>query len=114
MESAGAKSTMSRDMQELTQGKEDVSNQIQGHKANLSNPSKSLPSALLVSHHHLPLQKTFLLQTLTYVPPDTSEQSKQNSANAIEELGGEANHYGKEDQPHSKSAAETLEGSRAM
>ncbi|KAI9901115.1 hypothetical protein N3K66_002932 [Trichothecium roseum] len=83
MESAGAKSTMSRDMQELTQGKEDVSNQIQGHKANLSNPN-------------------------------TSEQSKQNSANAIEELGGEANHYGKEDQPHSKSAAETLEGSRAM
>ena len=45
---------------------------------------------------------------------DTSEQSKQNSANMIEELGGEANHYGKEDQPHSKNAAEVLEGSRAM
>lgn len=40
--SAGAKSTMSRDMEELTQGKEDISKQVQGHKANLSNPSKSV------------------------------------------------------------------------
>lgn len=38
--SAGAKSTMSRDMEELTQGKEDISKQVQGHKANLSNPSR--------------------------------------------------------------------------
>lgn len=38
--SAGAKSTMSRDMEELTQGKEDISKKVQGHKANLSNPSR--------------------------------------------------------------------------
>ncbi|KAK3326099.1 hypothetical protein B0H66DRAFT_600236 [Apodospora peruviana] len=39
--SAGAKSAMSNDMQELAQGKEDISNQIKGHKANLSNPNTS-------------------------------------------------------------------------
>lgn len=41
MDSAGAKSTVSRDMEELTQGKEDISHSVQGHKANLSNPSMS-------------------------------------------------------------------------
>lgn len=40
MTSQGAKSVMSNDMKELTQGKEDVTNQIRGHKANLSNPSE--------------------------------------------------------------------------
>lgn len=39
MASAGSKSVISDDMQELTQGKETISNSIQGHKANLSNPS---------------------------------------------------------------------------
>lgn len=39
MASAGSKSVLSDDMQELTQGKETISNSIQGHKANLSNPS---------------------------------------------------------------------------
>ncbi|KAI6785522.1 uncharacterized protein J7T54_007165 [Emericellopsis cladophorae] len=39
--SAGARSVMSNDMQELGQGKEDVSNAIRGHKANLSNPNTS-------------------------------------------------------------------------
>lgn len=37
--SAGAKSVMSNDMEELTEGKEEISNVIRGHKANLSNPS---------------------------------------------------------------------------
>lgn len=41
MDSAGSKSVVSRDMQELGQGGEDISHQIQGHKANLSNPSTS-------------------------------------------------------------------------
>ena len=47
MASAGSKSVISNDMQELGQGKEDISHQIQGHKANLSNPSKPL-----VQLHH--------------------------------------------------------------
>jgi hypothetical protein len=41
MESAGAKSAVSRDMQEITEGREHVSREVQGHKANLSNPSTS-------------------------------------------------------------------------
>ncbi|KAI0124969.1 hypothetical protein BJ170DRAFT_726680 [Xylariales sp. AK1849] len=41
MDSAGAKSTISRDMEELTQGKETISNSVSGHKANLSNPNTS-------------------------------------------------------------------------
>ncbi|KAK3995541.1 hypothetical protein QBC44DRAFT_319740 [Cladorrhinum sp. PSN332] len=39
--SAGAKSVLSNDMQELTEGKETVSSQIRGHEANLSNPNTS-------------------------------------------------------------------------
>lgn len=42
MASAGNKSVISDDMQELRQGQEDISNAISGHKANLSNPSKLL------------------------------------------------------------------------
>ncbi|KAI0484166.1 hypothetical protein GGR56DRAFT_612659 [Xylariaceae sp. FL0804] len=80
--SAGAKSVMSRDMEELTTGKEDVSKTVQGHKANLSNPN-------------------------------TSEESKANSRKVIEQMGGDAAHYGKQDDPHSKNAAEKLTGSRA-
>ncbi|KAH6683495.1 hypothetical protein F5X68DRAFT_233553 [Plectosphaerella plurivora] len=56
MDSQGAKSVISEDMQNLTQGKEDLSNQIRGHKANISNPN-------------------------------TSEESKQNSAEAMQVLG---------------------------
>jgi hypothetical protein len=41
MDSQGAKSVISEDMQNLTHGKEDLSNQIRGHKANISNPSAS-------------------------------------------------------------------------
>ncbi|KAI0100725.1 hypothetical protein GGR51DRAFT_531460 [Nemania sp. FL0031] len=83
MDSAGAKSTISRDMQEITQGREDVSHKVQGHKANLANPN-------------------------------TSEKSKENSRQAIDSLGGDAAHYGGEDQPRSKTAAEAIDGSRAM
>ncbi|KAI0552111.1 hypothetical protein F4679DRAFT_581797 [Xylaria curta] len=83
MDSAGAKSTVSRDMQEVTQGREDISHKVQGHKANLSNPN-------------------------------TSDASKENSRQVIDNLGGDAAHYGGEDQPRSKTAAEDIEGSRAM
>ena len=44
MDSAGAKSTVSRDIEELTQGKEQTSKTVQGHKANLANPSKQSTS----------------------------------------------------------------------
>lgn len=47
MDSAGAKSTMSRDIEELTTGKEQISKSVQGHKANLSNPSKQ-PSTFYI------------------------------------------------------------------
>lgn len=40
MDSAGSKSVMSNDMKELQEGKETTTNQIRGHKANLSNPSE--------------------------------------------------------------------------
>jgi len=40
MDSAGAKSVYSDDMQELTMGKEQITNSIAGHKACLSNPSE--------------------------------------------------------------------------
>ncbi|KAK4138415.1 hypothetical protein BT67DRAFT_412744 [Trichocladium antarcticum] len=41
MDSAGAKSILSDDMQELTKGKEGIMATIRGHKANLSNPNTS-------------------------------------------------------------------------
>ncbi|KAK5652158.1 hypothetical protein OQA88_10800 [Cercophora sp. LCS_1] len=41
MDSAGAKSVMSNDMKEINEGKEETSNVIRGHKANLSNPNTS-------------------------------------------------------------------------
>ncbi|KAJ2986866.1 hypothetical protein NUW58_g4827 [Xylaria curta] len=41
MNSAGAKSVVSKDMQEITQGKETISREVQGHKANLTNPNTS-------------------------------------------------------------------------
>ncbi|KAK0619178.1 Conidiation protein 6-domain-containing protein [Immersiella caudata] len=41
MDSAGAKSVMSNDMKEINEGKEEISNVIRGHKANLSNPNTS-------------------------------------------------------------------------
>ncbi|KAI1852692.1 hypothetical protein JX265_003181 [Neoarthrinium moseri] len=83
MDSAGAKSTLSRDMEELTQGKETISHSVAGHKANLSNPN-------------------------------TSEASKEHSRQVIDKMGGDAAHYGDEKDPRSKSAAEQLDGSRAM
>jgi hypothetical protein len=45
---------------------------------------------------------------------DTSQQSKENSRRAIENLGGADITYGKQDMPISKSAAENLEGSRVV
>ncbi|KAI1370852.1 hypothetical protein F4677DRAFT_437126 [Hypoxylon crocopeplum] len=83
MESAGAKSTMSRDMQELSTGKETVSHIVKGHKANIANPN-------------------------------TSEKSKEHSRGVIDDMGGDAAHYGNQDQPRTKNAAEEIDGSRAM
>ncbi|KAG5747909.1 hypothetical protein H9Q70_009403 [Fusarium xylarioides] len=81
MNSAGDRSVISNDMQELREGGEEISHKIQGHKANLSNPN-------------------------------TSQASKENSKKEIEALGGDANYYGNESDPRSKSAADNLEGSR--
>ncbi|GAW18936.1 hypothetical protein ANO14919_084190 [Xylariales sp. No.14919] len=83
MDSAGSKSTISRDMQEITQGREEISHKVQGHKANLANPN-------------------------------TSEGSKERSRQIIDDLGGNTAHYGGEGEPRSKSAAEAIDGSRAM
>ncbi|KAI1405732.1 hypothetical protein F4819DRAFT_377409 [Hypoxylon fuscum] len=83
MESAGAKSTMSRDMEELNQGREATSNAVRGHKANLANPN-------------------------------TSEKSKEHSKEVIDNMGGDVAHYGGQDQPRTKTAAEEIDGSRAM
>ncbi|KAI0966713.1 hypothetical protein F4678DRAFT_271972 [Xylaria arbuscula] len=81
MHSAGARSAVSQDMQEITQGKEEISKKVQGHKANLSNPN-------------------------------TSESSKEHSREVIDDLGGDAAHFGGEDQPRSRAVAEALEGKR--
>ncbi|KAK8097811.1 uncharacterized protein PG998_013297 [Apiospora kogelbergensis] len=78
MDSAGAKSSVSRDMEELTQGKEDISHSVQGHKANLANPI----------------------------------QGEQQEGHRL--VGGDAAHYGDQDQPRTKTAAENIDGSRAM
>ncbi|KAI0023623.1 hypothetical protein F4780DRAFT_728836 [Xylariomycetidae sp. FL0641] len=83
MDSAGAKSTYSRDMQELDKGAETLSHSVAGHKANLSNPN-------------------------------TSEKSKQHSKQVIDSMGGDIVHYGDKDQPRTKTAAEEIDGSRAM
>lgn len=45
---------------------------------------------------------------------DTSDASKENSRQVIDSLGGDAAHYSGEDQPRSKTAAEAIDGSRAM
>ncbi|KAK3297240.1 uncharacterized protein B0H64DRAFT_473380 [Chaetomium fimeti] len=82
MDSAGSKSAMSNDMQEITQGKEDITNRIRGHKANLSNPN-------------------------------TSEESKENSREALKELGGDDTLEDRRNNPVSKSAADKLYGTRA-
>ncbi|KAJ9160732.1 hypothetical protein NKR19_g3054 [Coniochaeta hoffmannii] len=82
MDSQGAKSVMSNDMKELTEGKEQISSQIRGHKANLSNPN-------------------------------TSEKSKENSRQVLEDLGGDDTLEAHREKPISKSAAEKLEGTRA-
>jgi Conidiation protein 6 len=99
-ESAGAKSAMSQDMKELGHGEEDISHQVQGHKANLSNPSMIWNA---VNH----LTKGSLTPL-----PDTSGKSKAHSRQVIESLGGDQAHYGGEENPQTKNAAENLEGTR--
>ncbi|KAK0751877.1 Conidiation protein 6-domain-containing protein [Schizothecium vesticola] len=82
-DSAGAKSVMSNDMKELTEGKEEITNVIRGHKANLSNPN-------------------------------TSEESKRNSEQVLQDLGGSDTQEATRNKPISKDAAEELYGSRAV
>jgi hypothetical protein len=60
---------------------------------------------------HLPKSLSPAAQSLT-ICIDTSEESKKNSAEAIQALGGEVNQYSGEDKPRSKNAAEKLDGSR--
>lgn len=44
---------------------------------------------------------------------DTSEASKAHSQEVVDALGDTA-HYGDKAQPHSKNAADKIEGSRVM
>ena len=60
MDSAGAKSVYSDDMQELTMGKEQITNSIAGHKACLSNPSKQT--------NNTPLPHLYCAHGLTGIP----------------------------------------------
>jgi hypothetical protein len=109
MDSAGAKSVISNDIQELTEGREQISKRVQGHKANLSNPSTSCPPFF-----HFDLLRSSRRPKPSYNRTDTSEASKDNSKKEIERLGGDASHYSDEKNPHSKEAAEKLEGSRVV
>ncbi|KAI0020447.1 hypothetical protein F4780DRAFT_779567 [Xylariomycetidae sp. FL0641] len=49
-----------------------------------------------------------------WVPLNTSEERKEHSRKVIEELGGDAAHYGKQDNPHSKKAADKIYGGRSL
>jgi hypothetical protein len=62
---------------------EEISNQARGHKANLSNPSKD--QSLTVPKDQI-----------TNILVETSEESKQNSKKALEELGGEKAFFSKQ------------------
>lgn len=99
MDSAGAKSVMSNTMKELHEGKEEISNIIHGHQANLSNPSMSHQATGGTSPAH--------------ADSDTSEKSKKNSERIIEELGGRDTQEAARNKPISKDAAEELYGTRA-
>ncbi|KAF2099542.1 hypothetical protein NA57DRAFT_75041 [Rhizodiscina lignyota] len=44
--------------------------------------------------------------------PNTSEKSKAASREAIKAMGGDAAHYGDEENPRTENAAENLEGSQ--
>jgi hypothetical protein len=92
---------MSNDMKELTEGKETITNEIRGHKANLSNPSESDMSSCCC------------LGEASLTAPDTSEGSKKNSKEVLKELGGDDTIEAHRNKPISKDAAENLYGSRA-
>lgn len=99
--SEGAKSVISEDMQNLTRGEEDISHTVQGHRANLSNPSKfpcSCPCSFLTFSNHCP-----------DIRLDTSQRSKEHSKQVIDELGGQTAHYGKMGEEKTKNAAENLQ-----
>jgi hypothetical protein len=68
--------------QNINNTTEDISHKASGHKANLSNPSKS--------------QNHTSMTEYSYHMPDTSEESKKKSAQALKELGGEDAFYGKQ------------------
>ena len=62
---------------------EEISNQARGHKANLSNPSQFLRNP--------PTERKLICGSI-----DTGEQSKENSKQALEDLGGEGAFYSKD------------------
>jgi hypothetical protein len=105
MDSQGAKSVMSNDMKELTQGKEGIGAEIRGHKANLSNPSSLPPHSFLLC--------AGIYKRLIRASADTSQASKEHSKEVIDQLGGDDTLQAHRDKPISKSAAEELEGTRA-
>ena len=79
MDSAGAKSVMSNDMKELTEGKEEITNVIRGHKANLSNPNTSEKSKK---------NSEQVLESLGGSDTQEATRNKPISKDAAEELYG--------------------------
>ncbi|PHH60023.1 hypothetical protein CDD81_2191 [Ophiocordyceps australis] len=67
------------DMQEITQGREDVSKTIQGHKANISNPNTSEQSKK---------NSGAAVESLGGESSLYGKQGKTRSKNAAEELEG--------------------------
>jgi hypothetical protein len=106
MDSAGAKSAMSNDMKELREGKEEITNEIRGHLANLSNPSQFLKGPV-----YLLTEDVWTANRNCH--EDTSDKSKDHSKEELECLGGRDTLEAHRNKPISKSAAEELYGSRA-
>jgi hypothetical protein len=81
-------------MQNINETTEDISNMAKGHKANISNPSMSMC-------HRSPSRDSRRVDksrraNLTF-ESDTSEESKQNSRQFLESVGGEDAFYGKQE-----------------
>jgi len=119
---------MSDDIQNITEGKEDISNRASGYKATLSNPSTSSP---LLSFPFLPIDvkgrrregsarefatshrrqgrmadcaRARAAETKT----DVSDEAKKNAQEQLDKLGGEDAFYGKKGDLQSESAAKNL------
>jgi len=75
MDSAGAKSKTSNDMKDLTHGEEDISHSVQGHKANLSNPST------LYAYLNLRSPSWLTIPALAQTPPSSRRNTVPKSLN---------------------------------